>query len=72
MKKIVFKWVTTIIDFETEQEAKDYIKKHYKDKGVYHYVKSEQWTSNNTFNTGKDVYTVEILTKYNNSYNAGF
>ena len=72
MKKVVFKWITTMIDFESEQEAKDYIKKHYKDKGISHFIKSEKWTGNDTFNTGKDVYTVEILTKYNDNYNTGF
>jgi hypothetical protein len=70
MKKVVFKWVTTMIDFESEQEAKDYIKKHY--KGIPHFIKSEDYTSNDTFNTGKPVYTVEIQTKYNDKYNAGF
>ena len=72
MKKVVFRWVTTIIDFESEEEWKEYRKKHYWDRGISHFIKSEGWTGNDTFHTGKSVYTVEIYTEYNEKYNAGF
>lgn len=72
MKKIVFKWVTTVIDYTSEVEARRDIQK-LREKGYR--VQREQWTANSTFEEQgqKDkCYTVEYISPYNDKYNTGF
>jgi hypothetical protein len=73
MKKTVFKWVTTIIDYTSEEEAKKDIARMKKNKGIF--IKSEGWTSNGTFEEygkGERCYTVEVYTPYSDKYNTGY
>lgn len=74
MKKVIFKWVTTIIDYKTEEEAKADIRKM-RQEGKYLVINREGWNKQPTFSKdGKDedVYTVEILTRFNKKVNTGF
>ena len=69
MKKVIFKWVSTVIDYETEDEAKKDIERM-KKKGML--IVKSQYTCNQTFEQGKGCYTVEVWKRYNRKYEAGF
>jgi hypothetical protein len=75
MKKVVFKWVTTMVDYDTEANAKKDIARIKKAKGGNVFIKDEGWTSNSTFeevNGSVKCYTVEYCTRYNDKINPGW
>jgi len=69
MKKVVFKWVSTVIDYTSEIEAKKDAQRLKKKGWITH---SEQWTANETFEGQSQCYTVEYKSPYNSNYNTGY
>lgn len=65
MKKTIFSWRTVIVDFDTKENAQKWIEQQNKKYRCRCYVMEEGFTSNNTFDAGKDVYSVEM--RYANS-----
>lgn len=62
-KRVAFAWVTIWYDFDTEQEAINFIRKNRTGKG---WLVEEVAVKNN------DYWTVEVKKPYNKKYNPGW
>lgn len=61
MKRVVFEWVERVVDYSTEREAKDDIRKILRTRGAGRARIVEEYPNDHAFN-GKGGYTVVYMT----------